>query len=76
MSQERKVYKPPMEKRLNSQLELVRLQGAIVREHLDFRLSSEVLVTDAQDLRRLLRGVENFRESLIEYQDLIQEAQE
>ena len=68
--------KPPIEKRLRSQEELLRIQGGIVREHLEQRMRfGGQIVKDQKDLRSLIRGLENFRESLLEYEELTQEMQ-
>ena len=64
---------PAIEKRLRSQEELLRIQGGIVREHLEQRLRfGGQFVKDHQDLRSLIRKLENFRESLLEYESLVE----
>jgi len=66
--------KPPIEKRLRSQEELLGFQGRIVQEHLEQRIRfGGPIVKDQRDLRSLIRGLENFRESLLEYEELTQE---
>jgi len=63
-------------KRLRSQDELLRIQAGIVREHLEQRIRfGGPIVKDHQDLRSLIRGLDNFRDSLLEYEELTKEVE-
>ena len=66
--------KPPIEKRIRSQEALVRYQAGIIAMDLRNRIVVEQMIKDGQDLDILIRGLDNFRETLTEYQALIKEA--
>lgn len=66
--------KPPIEKRLRSQHDLVHFQASVILDAVNDRVVSGRLLATEEDLKALIRGLDNFRESLTEYQNLIKEA--